>query len=102
MKHLRPKGYITILQNPSVITLVGRKIAYKLTDEGFELLKYYSLERISFGYLVQVEFFFIKLFGWEPVERQFNTFYEELDQNLKICPENLTKRFNIYENYLSD
>ncbi|MHA1468826.1 MAG: hypothetical protein ACTSP6_12220 [Promethearchaeota archaeon] len=40
MKHLRPKGYITILQNPSVITLAGRKFAYKLTDEGFELLKY--------------------------------------------------------------
>ena len=62
----------------------------------------YSLERISFGYMVQIEFFFIKLFGWEQVEPQFNTFYEELEQNLGICPVNLTKRFSIYKKNLSN
>ncbi len=42
LKHLRPKGYITILENPTVIKLRGRQNAYKFTDEGFKLLKYIS------------------------------------------------------------
>ena len=40
LKHLRPKGYITIVENPTVIKLRGRQKAYKLTNEGLKLLKY--------------------------------------------------------------
>lgn len=62
----------------------------------------FSLKRISFGYLVQIEFFFIKLFGWEPLKLQFNTFNEELEQNIEINPINLSQRFIIYDKYLSN
>ena len=60
-----------------------------------------SLTIINFGYLVHVEFFLIKLFGWDSLEPQFITFINEIIQNLDIEPTHLIKRFNIYEKYLS-
>ena len=62
----------------------------------------FSLKRISFGYMVQIEFFFIKLFGWEPLKFQFNDFNEKLEENLEINPINLSQRFIIYEKHLSN
>jgi len=62
----------------------------------------YSLERISFGYLVQVEFFLINLFGWEPLKLQFDTFNEKIQENLEVIPINLSQRFNVYKDYFSD
>ena len=59
----------------------------------------YSLTRISFGYLVQIEFFLIKLFGWEPLKLQFDTFNEKIQENLEISPINLSQRFSVYEKY---
>ena len=61
----------------------------------------FSLKRIIYGYLVQFEFFLIKVFGWEQLKSQYNTFKERLEQNLKIQPENLSKRFEIYQKILA-
>lgn len=60
----------------------------------------FSLNKITFGYLVQIEFFLIKLFGWNTVKLQFDTFNRELNQNLKIEPTTLVERFDIYEERL--
>ncbi|MHA1703982.1 MAG: hypothetical protein ACTSWK_17145 [Promethearchaeota archaeon] len=62
----------------------------------------FSLKRISYGYLVQIEFFFIKLFGWEPLKLQFDTFKDNIEENLEISPINLAQRFRVYEEYLSE
>ena len=60
----------------------------------------FSLTRITYGYLVQIEFFLIKLFGWDTLKLQFETFNQELKQNLKIEPSNLVERFDVYKTHL--
>lgn len=62
----------------------------------------FSLSRISYGYMVHIEFFLIKLFGWENLELQFNTFIEQVLENLEIEPYELIQRFMIYEAYLQE
>jgi len=62
----------------------------------------YSLKRLSYGYMVHVEFFFIKLFGWKYLEPQFDVFIEKVEDNLDIEPSNLIKRFCIYQDTLQD
>lgn len=60
----------------------------------------FSLRRISYGYMVQVEFFLIKLFGWESLELQFSTFIDKVIDNLGFEPSELNQRYSIYEDYL--
>ncbi|MFX1296822.1 MAG: hypothetical protein ACFFD2_18445 [Promethearchaeota archaeon] len=74
---------------------------FRLYGESVKKNLDFSLKRISFGYLVQIEFFLIKFFGWKSLKLQFDTFNRELEQNLEIKPTNLSQRFIIYEKYLS-
>ena len=62
----------------------------------------FSLSRISYGYMVHVEFFLIKLFGWKNLEVQFNTFIEKVLENLGIEPVELIQRYEVYEAYLQE
>ena len=62
----------------------------------------FSLSRISYGYMVHVEFFLIKLFGWKNLEVQFNTFIEKLLENLGIEPVELIQRYEVYEGVLQE
>lgn len=60
----------------------------------------FSLSTISYGYMVHVEFFFIKLFGWNTLELQFDTFIKKVFKNLEIEPMELLQRYKIYEKIL--
>ncbi len=57
----------------------------------------FSLSRISYGYMVQVEFFLINLFGWNTLDIQFHTFIEKVLENLGIKPVELIQRYEVYE-----
>ncbi len=60
----------------------------------------FALSEITFGYLTQIEFFLIKLFGWGAIELQYDTFFREMKSNLKTEPRNLACRFAVYTDYL--
>lgn len=73
---------------------------FRLYGNGVKRDLDFYLNVISFGYLLQTEFFFIKLFGWDTVKLQFDTFYKEMRENLKITPRSLNIRFNVYKKNL--
>ena len=54
------------------------------------------LKRITFQHCVQTEFFMLKMFGWNALELQFETFLSELQQNLRIESPSLDDRFEVY------
>ncbi|MFX1502130.1 MAG: hypothetical protein ACFFDH_14295 [Promethearchaeota archaeon] len=56
----------------------------------------FSLGKISYGYMVQVEFFLINLFGWKTLKLQFDTFIEKVTENLGIRPFELVVRYQVY------
>ena len=56
----------------------------------------YSLQNIAFVFCVQSEFFLLRLFGWDAVNRQFETFANEIEKNLGIRSEPLYARFDVY------
>lgn len=56
----------------------------------------FSLDNIAFIHCVQTEFFLLRLFGWDAINRQFETFSDQLKSNLKITSAPLTARFNVY------
>lgn len=56
----------------------------------------FSLRHISFMFCLQSEFFLLRLFGWDAVNRQFEAFSQDLERNLKIVSEPLTARFKVY------
>lgn len=56
----------------------------------------FSLQNIVFIHCVQTEFFLIKLFGWEAVKLQYDTFSTQLKNNLKIESPTLEARFLVY------
>jgi len=56
----------------------------------------FSLENIAFIHSVQAEFFLLRLFGWDAVNRQFENFSHQLRSNLEITSAPLAARFKIY------
>ena len=54
------------------------------------------LKRITFQHCVQTEFFMLKMFGWNALELQFETFLGELQRNLGIASPALDNRFEVY------
>jgi len=56
----------------------------------------FSLENIAFIHCVQAEFFLLRLFGWDAINLQFETFSDQLKSNLKITSEPLAARFKVY------
>jgi len=59
----------------------------------------FSLQTLAFLYCVQAEFFLLRLFGWNAVNRQVEYFLDQLESNLGITSEPLVARFNIYSCY---
>ncbi len=43
-----------------------------------------------------MQFFLLRLFGWDAVYRQFEYFLDQLESNLGITSETLTARFGLY------
>jgi len=56
----------------------------------------FSLRNIAFIHCVQAEFFLLRLFGWEAMKLQYDTFLNQLKNNLGIESPLLTARFKIY------
>ena len=57
----------------------------------------FSLKRVAFVHCLQTEYYLINLFGWEAVERQYDAFSTELENNLKIKSLTLEARFSAYK-----
>ncbi|WGM88533.1 MAG: hypothetical protein NUK63_06310 [Candidatus Bathyarchaeum tardum] len=58
------------------------------------------LKQITFAYCVQTEFFLLRTFGLEAMELQYETFSNELQDNLDINSPALDERFEVYsDNY---
>ena len=55
-----------------------------------------SLKRITFVHCAQTEFFMMKTFGWDALKLQFETFLNQLKENLKIESPPLKDRFEVY------
>lgn len=62
----------------------------------------FSLQAINFIYCTQAEFFLIRLFGWDVVNRQFEYFLNQLESNLHIKPEPLVARFDTYADVIEE
>jgi hypothetical protein len=56
----------------------------------------FSLQNISFMHCLQAEFYLLRLFGWEAVNRQFEAFSKDLEKNLNVISEPLVARFKVY------
>lgn len=56
----------------------------------------FSLQAITFIYCIQTEFFLLRLFGWETLNRQYEYFLEQMNTNLGMTSEPLDARFEAY------
>jgi len=59
----------------------------------------FSLKKIAFVHCLQTEYYLINLFGWDAVERQYDTFLTELENNLGITSSTLLGRFDAYRSF---
>jgi len=59
----------------------------------------FSLRKIAFIHCLQTEYYLINLFGWNAVERQYDAFLTELENNLEIKSPTLSARFSAYQSF---
>lgn len=60
------------------------------------------LKRITFIHCVQTEFFMIRTFGWDALRLQFETFRNEMEDNLGIVSPALEDRYEVFCDYFED
>lgn len=107
LKSVHEKGHVTTILHyfkklRDWVQYEDSYLFFRLYGERVKEYLDFSLSKITFGYLAQIEFFLINLFRWTTVKLQFDTFRRELEQNLKIEPMNLIQRFKVYEDCLSN
>ncbi len=83
------------------VTYGDAYIFFRLYGESPKQNLDFTLKNIAFIHCVQTEYFLIKLFGWDSVKLQYDTFTTQLETNLKIEAPTLNARFKIYSRYFT-
>lgn len=81
------------------VTYQDAYLLFRLYGEGPKADLDFSLKRIAFIHCLQTEYYLINLFGWEAVERQYDTFLTELENNLEITSPTLRARYNSFQSF---